>query len=189
MVIIQSRFIGNFVIGDNIVQNLKVLAVLYDQFNASNAVNKRLLCKPIVVLLGSIVEASLHDLHTRIRTFTVEDVKNITTATAKEIRDLARLDDFGKYINAARTHDLFDAADSGFYADLEKLRLLRNRVHIQNTKDKTLPAKEYTVFTTAQKDLAEQVTEKTLRTLSRKFARDFDHVEELRLPWNAYFAD
>jgi hypothetical protein len=58
-----------------------------------------------------------------------------------------------------------------FYADLEKLRLLRNRVHIQNTKDKTLPAKEYNVFTTAQKDLAEQVTEKTLRTLSRTFDR------------------
>jgi hypothetical protein len=84
---------------------------------------------------------------------------------------------------------LFDAADGGFYADLEKLRLLRNRVHIQNTKDKTLPAKEYNVFTPAEKQFAEQVTEKTLRTLARKFARDFDHVEELRLPWNAYFAD
>ncbi|MGA2997054.1 hypothetical protein [Bradyrhizobium sp.] len=71
MVIIQSKFIGNFVIGDNIVQNLRVLAVLYAQYNLADTANKRLLCKPIVVLLGSIVEASLHDLHTRIRTFTV----------------------------------------------------------------------------------------------------------------------
>ncbi len=85
MVIIQSRFIGNFAVGDNIVHNLKVLALLYDQFNAGNAADKRLLCKPIVILLGSIVEASLHDLHTRIRTFTIEGVRNITTATAKEI--------------------------------------------------------------------------------------------------------
>jgi hypothetical protein len=66
MVIIQSKFIGDFVIGDNIVQNLKVLALLYEQFNNSNAMNRRLLCKPIIVSLGSIVEASLHDLHTRI---------------------------------------------------------------------------------------------------------------------------
>jgi hypothetical protein len=189
MVIIQSKFIGDFVIGDNIVQNLKILALLYEQFNNGGAVNKRLLCKPIIVSLGSIVEASLHDLHTRIRTFTIEGVRNITASAAKEIRERTRLDDFGKYINAARTHDLFDEADSGFYANLETLRLLRNRVHIQNTRDETLAAKEYNVFTTAQKDLAEQVTEKTLRTLSTKFARDHDHVAELRLPWNAYFAD
>ncbi|MET3996427.1 hypothetical protein ABID65_008103 [Bradyrhizobium sp. S3.9.2] len=187
MVIIQSRFIGDFVIGDNIVQNLRILALQYEQFNAGNAATRRLLCKPIVVALGSIVEASLHDLHTRIRTFTIEGVKNITTSAAKEIRDLKKLDDFGKYINAAKTHDLFDAADSTLYADLDKLRLLRNRVHIQNLKDKTLPAKEYHVFTTAQKDFAERVTEKTLKTLSRKFSREHDHVDELRRPWNAYF--
>jgi hypothetical protein len=33
------------------------------------------------------------------------------------------------------------------------------------------------------------VTEKTLRALSTKFARDLDYVAELRLPWRAYFAD
>ncbi len=188
MATIESRFIGNFVIGDNIVQNLKILALLYEYFNAASDVNKRLLCKPIIVSLGSIVEASLHDLHTRIRTFTIEGVKNITASAAEQIRELKKLDDFGKYITAAKTHDLFDEADSGFYADLERLRLLRNRVHIQNTKDKTLAAKEYVVFTTAQKVFAERVTEKTLRALSTKFSRDLDHVDELRLPWNAYFA-
>jgi hypothetical protein len=44
VVSIQSKFIGDFKIGDNIVYNLKVLALLYEQYNAAGAANRRLLC-------------------------------------------------------------------------------------------------------------------------------------------------
>jgi hypothetical protein len=186
MVTIESKFIGDFKIGDNIVYNLNILALLYNQFNASDAEKRRLLCKPIIVSLGSIVEASLHDLHTRIRTFTIEGVRNVQLAAIEQIRNMEKLDDFGKYINAAKTHDLFDAADTAFYDDLGTLRKLRNRVHIQNTK-RILERDEYQVYTPARKVLSERVTEKTLRTLATKFARDQDHVDQLRLPWNAHF--
>jgi hypothetical protein len=53
MVIIQSKFIGDFVIGDNIVQNLKVLELLYEQFDNANAVN---------IVTNTWSEASLQQL-------------------------------------------------------------------------------------------------------------------------------
>jgi hypothetical protein len=48
---IQSTFIGDFKLGDNIAYNLDVLEVLYERFEAADADEKRLLCKPITVLL------------------------------------------------------------------------------------------------------------------------------------------
>ena len=66
MVTIESKFIGDFKIGDNINCNLEILALLYDRFNGGDQQQRRLLCKPIVVLLASIVEAVLYDFHKRV---------------------------------------------------------------------------------------------------------------------------
>jgi hypothetical protein len=76
MFVIKSTFIGNFTLGDNIVHNLNVfglLSCLYEQ----NSDGKRLLCKPIILKLVSIIKAILHDFHNRIKLFTIEDVTNI----------------------------------------------------------------------------------------------------------------
>jgi hypothetical protein len=63
---IKSKFIGNFKLGDNIVHNLNVLGLLYRVYANEDNDGKRLLCKPIILLLVSIIEAVLHDLHHRI---------------------------------------------------------------------------------------------------------------------------
>jgi hypothetical protein len=66
---IESKFIGNFKLGDNIVHNLNVLDLLYRVYADEDNEGKRLLCKPIILLLVSIIEAVLYDLHDRIKFF------------------------------------------------------------------------------------------------------------------------
>ena len=61
MFTVSSRFIRNFKLGDNINHNLKILSLLYRQFDCAAEPDKRLLCKPITILLVSIVEALLYD--------------------------------------------------------------------------------------------------------------------------------
>jgi hypothetical protein len=107
-VTIQSKFIGDFKLGDNINHNLDILALLYKQYNDGDDAQKRLLCKPIILLVVSIVDAVLHDLHWRVKTFTKEGVANILKSSIEHIRGLKKMDRFEKYIASARQHGLID---------------------------------------------------------------------------------
>ena len=185
MVTIQSRFIGDFKLGDNIAHNLEILDLLYFGYNEADAHQKRLLCKPIIILLISIIEAILHDLHMRINLFTLEGVQNISASVAQAVR-LKKIDDFEKYIASAKKRDFFDEADKGFYGELDELRRLRNRIHIQNEKNDFEP-NEYTAFREARKLQAERALEKVMRTMARKYAREHDYVKAFELPWNAHY--
>jgi hypothetical protein len=187
MVTIQSKFIGDFKVGDNINHNLATLELLYRHYGNADERERRLLCKPIILLLVSIVEAVLHDLHTRIKTFTIEGVQNLATSAADYIR-LKQIDEFQKYIASAKKHNLFDQVDSAFYEQMDELRRLRNRIHIQNTKN-DFERNEYDAFNDDRKVLAKRVLEKTMRTMAKNFSRDHDHVEEFKLPWDAHFPD
>jgi hypothetical protein len=69
--------IGSSKLGDNINHNLNILALLYRHNAAGSAKDKMLLRKPITVMIVSIIEAALHDFHSRIRTHTIEDAKNL----------------------------------------------------------------------------------------------------------------
>ena len=186
MFTIESKFVGSFKLGDNINHNLDILALLYGYYAAADERGKRLLCKPIILLLVSIIEAALHDLHMRIRTFTIEGVKNVGHSVSNYVRG-KQIDELEKYIASARKHDLFDLADTRFYEALDELRKLRNRIHIQNKKGDFEPD-EYNAFNDERKVLAERALEKTLRTMAAKFPREQDHVREFTLPWNAHFA-
>jgi hypothetical protein len=104
--------------------------LLYDYYNREDWAGKRRLCKPIIILLVSIIEAVLHDFHGRIRKFTYEGVVNLPSEIILYVRS-KMMDDLEKYIASARKHDLFGAQDAAFYNLLDELRRLRNRIHIQ----------------------------------------------------------
>jgi hypothetical protein len=187
MVTIQSKFIGEFKTGDNIKHNLEILSFLYDQYAAADDHSKRLLCKPIIVLLVSIIDAVLYDLHTRIKDFTREGVENIVAASIDYIRNLTKLDDLGKCIASAKQHNLLDQPPA-FYVELDDLRKLRNRIHIQN-KHKHFEPNEYDAFNEERKKQAEIAVEKTLQKLAEKFARKHDYVGDFNLPWEAHVTE
>jgi hypothetical protein len=188
MFVISSNFMGDFNLGDNINHNLEILALLYRQYEVADDHDKRLLCKPIILLIVSIVEAVLHDLHFRIRRHTFEGVTNIAETVSDYVRGLRRIDELEKYIVSARKHDFFDAADSKFYDSMDELRRLRNRIHIQNTKN-DFEAKEFRAFTESRKRQAERVCEKTLKTMATKFARaaEYGYVGDFQVPWTEHF--
>jgi hypothetical protein len=185
-VIIQSKFIGDFKLGDNINHNLDILALLYEHHSVGDDTQKGLLCKPIILLLVSIIDAVLHDLHWRVKTFTKEGVANILKSSSEYIRSLKKMDRFEKYIASAKRLGLIELPNSTFYAELDELRRLRNRIHIQNTK-KDFADDEINAFTNDRKVLAEKVVEKTLRTMAQKYPREYDHVNDFTLPWDTHF--
>ena len=83
--IIKSNFIGNFKDGDNIVYNLKVLGVLYQKYKISNIYDQKLLSKPIIILIVSVIEAIFHDLFFRISSLTSEHITHIPDELYKKV--------------------------------------------------------------------------------------------------------
>lgn len=183
---IESRFIGDFKLGDNIAYNLDVLAVLYQSFEEAGADEKRLLCKPITTLLVTITEAILHDFHFRIVSMTREGIHGIAASVLEYVRG-KKIDNLARYIDSAKKHNFLRAADDQFYADLDELRRLRNRLHIQNYSD-DFDRDDINAFTVARKILAERALEKTMRVMAAHYARPHNHVREFSLPWEPYFA-
>lgn len=184
----SSNFIGSFKIGDNIHHNLRVLGLLYKYFDKANEYEQCLLCKPIIIFIISIEEAILHDFHKRIQIFTIEGITNLAEDVIGYIQG-KQIDELEKYIVSAKKHDLFDMKDTKFYEYLEQLRKLRNRIHIQNTKNNFEPD-EFQAFNLKRKTLAERVLEKTLKTMNVKYSRSVDvtkYINDFELPWVEHY--
>ena len=187
MFIVESDFICIFKIGDNINYNLRVLKLLYNIESQEDA-KKILLYKPIIITIASICEAVLYDFHVRIRSNTVEGVQNIAQEVISRIRG-KKIDEFGKYIASAKKNDFFDSSHSSLYDELDKLRKLRNRIHIQNTKNYFEPD-EWKAFNVDRKIMAEKVLERILKHMHEKYKRPASvtgYVDDFELPWEEHF--
>jgi len=97
MFVVSSKFIGSFRLVENINYNLSALTLLYHYYEREDEDGKRFLRKPIIVLLVSIIEAVLHDYHTRFRTFTREGVANLAQSVIDYI-SAKQIDELEKYI-------------------------------------------------------------------------------------------
>ena len=136
----------------------------------------------------SIVEAVLYDFDSRIRWFTREGVQNMGADILAAIRS-KKYDDLEKYIACARKQNFFDSAYTSFYDDLETLRKIRNRIHIQNDK-RYSPAKEILAFQDNERILAEKALEMVLRTMWKKYNRPesvHGYVRDFIVPWEARY--
>jgi len=186
-VVVESSFMGDFKIGDNICYNLRVLKTLYRAQETAPLITRHIFVKPIVVNIASVLEAVLHDFHMRIRNNTREGVANLVTDAMDYIRGLKRIDELAQYIDSARKHDLFDDGPT-FYDDLHELRKARNRVHIQNLK-KYLPKDEASLFNSILQRKAERLLERTLRVMEIRYSRgpQFAYVGNFELPWEPHF--
>jgi len=181
----SSGFIGNFKLGDNIVHNLSILRELYAI--QSNGVDvATLLRKPITVLIGAIAEAILYDLYeVKIPTFTSEGVPNISDGVLYDIREKT-IDEFAKYISNARSKKLLGDG-SLIYDNLDELRKLRNRIHIQNTRGHFEP-NEIDAYTDARQTMAERTLEELISFMVANHLRreSRQYVAELELPWDSH---
>jgi hypothetical protein len=184
---VPSNFIGTFKIGDNINHNLNILGLLYRFYDTATPDDRRRLCKPITVTIVSIIEACLYDFHKRARTNIWEGIAGLATSAVDYIRH-RQIDQFDQCIESAKRHKLF-GADTQFYDELDTLRKLRNRIHIQNRWN-DLEADEWNAFTQQRKALAEKALEKVMKTLSTNHPRPEHirgHVANFQCPWPEHF--
>ncbi len=177
---VSSCFIADFKIGDNINYNLKTLRVLYE-IGGENAERRKHLPKPITITLVSIVEAMLYDFIRRVQSR--ESVPTLPKATLQALK--AKV--YSKLTNlvaGAKTHDLFQA-DAEFYDQIEELRQLRNRVHIQNERNH-FERDESRAFSAARQYRAEEVLEYIAKFLAANHPRKASlhgYVRDLQFPW------
>ncbi len=137
----------------------------------------------MILVIVSILEAVLYDFHWRVNKLVIEGISNLPKKVISYIQS-KKIDELEKYITSARKHNLFDK-DIDFYDDMQQLRKLRNRFHIQNTKNH-FEADESVAFSETRLLLAENVLEKTLKVMTQKYSRTYAHVVDFELPWGAH---
>jgi hypothetical protein len=125
---ITCRFIGDFKVGDNLVQNANALCDLSDH-NEDGAFNKLM-----VIQAGSIVEACLHEIIYRAQNFTREGVPNISKEDRDELATKT-VELFNNIINVMKKYDILKGLGADIYDELHKLRKYHNKVHIQTDVD------------------------------------------------------
>ena len=181
---VEAKFIGNFKLGDNINYNLEILRYIY----GLNDNNSCLLRKPIILILGGIAEAILHDLHQRMKLHTVEGVIGIGNYILSYVR-LKQIDKFEQYIASARKHTLLGPSTDQIYGDLDNLRKLRNRIHIQNEKNH-FEVDDSQAFSLERQQNAERTVEKLTKIISANHPRKLHargFVGDFEFPWGEYF--
>jgi len=184
---VPSSFFCVFKTGDNVNYNLSILRTLYDLSDKYPG-RAALLLKPKTFILTAVIEAILHDFHVRIRSNNNEGIEGLFEDAIQYIRN-KKIDEFDKYIQSAKHHDLFDAKDSDFYEALNNLRLIRNRIHIQN-KYNHKPADEDRVFTNEVLINSEKCLEKIAKVMNSKYPRlDAlrEYVAQMIFPWIEHF--
>jgi hypothetical protein len=176
---IPCNFIGSFKVGDNLVYNCKLLSEL------TEVNNKRTFNKPIVLQVGSILEAALAEIIYRAQNFNREGVTNISEADRLEIAD-KKIDKFKSIIDVMKKYKILDSLGKEVYDDLHKLRKYRNKIHIQDDIDiDGVSRDEADSFSNAICDWAIKLNMRVLKHLSANLSRPKElaqFVESLSVP-------
>ena len=183
-----TNFIGDYLLGDNINENLDALRLIWEKQaeHVHTTQEHKRLRKPVIVLCGAIAEAVLYDFFAKIRDFVTEGVEGIEEELAEHFRSMNN-DNFQFFIDQSRKHRLFGDGGDEFYDNLDKLAVLRNRIHIQNVKG-FKPYREREAFTLAQQQMSEKILEDLIRRMIANYDRNQeDHVGGFTLPWDSHF--
>ena len=121
---IPCNFVGDFKVGDNLRYNTDILCGLVDSNRHS------LFNKPIVLQVGSILEAALSEIIYRAQNHTIEGVPNIAEKHRRAIKG-KKIDIFSKVIDVMQKYEILDGLGDDIYTELHKLRCYRNKIHIQ----------------------------------------------------------
>ena len=147
---------------DNVNYNFEIVEILYKAKSQNG--NDLLFNKPITILLVAMIECMLEDFMVRIKTHSSEVIPNLVQSVVAAIRG-KQLDKFGHVIVQVEKHNLLRVASGDtIYAELEFLRKVRNRMHIQEM-DGGLDKDEYQIFTDLTRKKAERAFERTCEVL------------------------
>jgi len=185
-------FIWNFLHGDNIMYNFKILQALYAA--RAKSVTERLFNKPITIQIVSIIEAILIDFLTRIDEATHHLPKGVDKETLNQIKAdikkdkkphkiedesgeriymIRKMYHFKQIVKILKKYELFGPANDNIYDLLSDFADMRNRVHIENYY-RNLEEREARVFTNRRLSALEEI----LYGLWQKMTTDF------KRPWS-----
>lgn len=164
-----DQFFWNFKRMDNTNYNFKIIENLYA--SKKQSINDQHFNKPIILHLMAIVECMLYDFFDRIRVFTNDPFPNITAETVSDIRSMKETDELKRLLPPFESRNVLQApAGDTIYTDLEHLRIVRNRIHIQNRYN-LLANNEVNVFTEDELALTERCFEKVCESLCNVYPR------------------
>ena len=127
----------------------------------------------------------LYDFMLRIQSSEPVSTLSTETVAALKAKDYSKLTNL---VNGAKTHDLF-SADDAFYEQLDELRKLRNRVHIQNEKNH-FERDDARAFSVSRQRSAESALEYIAKFLAQKHPRKLTmqgFVADFELPWDEHW--
>ena len=163
-----GQFFWNFKRMDNVNYNFEIIETL---FLAKKTSNDPHFNKPIIILLVAIIECCLYDFLVRINQHRYDAVPNLAQPIITYIRSMGETDELKRLIPRVRSQNLLRVnPEDTLYDDLEFLRKVRNRVHIQN-RYSVLSRNESAVFTNVTLELAQDCLEKVVGTLCNTYPR------------------
>ena len=182
---IDTSFIANFKLGDNIKFNLECISALYKKLDTKWAAER----KPIILLNTCVIESLMIDFVRRVKIHTRE-FTYLDEPKRKAIRGFdsdKKHWNFDSSINKFRHYQLLGNSED-FYRSLKHLKELRNRIHIHNT---VFDPDECNVWKPKALHASEACLEYTARYLSHHYPRRIvgDFVGGFTLPWAPHFAD
>ena len=179
-----EQFFWSFKMMDNVNYNFQIIEALYLAKKQNG--NNMLFNKPITILIMAIIECMLYDFIVRIHTYSNDPFPNITQSIVSYLRGINQTDQLKIIIPRIKSQNLLRAsAGDSIYDDLEHLRNVRNRLHIQN-KYNMLHKDEHRVFTQDNLKTAEQCLEKVCNVLCNvypRWKRSPMSMNEFPRPW------
>lgn len=189
---IDTHFIGEFKVGDNVKFNAQIISDLYaaSELLDYDFFEEDRLIKPKVIFNFSLIDAVLYDFHNRVYSHTSEFnyldehiVMEIRAMDSQHVRAMTT----SKRIRWFESHCLL-GKNNRIYQDLKKLLGLRNRIHIQN-RFQTGNNSDQIAFSSNVLKSSEKCTEFVLKYLSANYPRKYDYVKGIQLPWKPYFSE
>ncbi|UGY02782.1 hypothetical protein [Bradyrhizobium quebecense] len=127
--------------------------------------------KPIVLQIGSILEAALGEIIYRAQNFNREGVPNISESDRLEIES-KKIDKLNTIIDVMKKYKVLDALGGDIYDNLHKLRKYRNKIHIQDDiAIDGVSRDEGEAFSEAVRTWAIALNKEVLKHLSENFSR------------------
>ena len=177
------QFFWSFKRMDNAGYNYEILNSLYLGKKKSN--NPEHFNKPIIIILVSIIECCIYDFVKRVNQHRSEKIPNMHFEFIQSTRE-KQLDKFEPLIAHIKKFDLLkEENNERLYENLDLLRKIRNRVHIQNSNS-LIDNDEQPIWNQKRLNLAETVFERILGFLSTDYprpGRDKISLKDIALPW------
>jgi len=167
---------------DNVNYNFQIVEKL---FETKKVEQELLLNKPIFILIVSIIECTLYDLLRRVKEHRKEIIPGLDRKSINDTRNKVT-DELSPIISHIQKHNYLQIKTGDtLYEDLDNLRKIRNRIHIQNRSAHN-PIDEYQVWSDANLNLAGKTLERIYKVLCLSYPRpnkEFISFSVFPRPW------